>query len=118
MTIFNAYKHQTSGETTCLPDRFSWLAFLLPPVWAIAHRLWRELLVIVAGIVLLALATAAFDLPFMSLYFIGALYLGFEGHILHGRALLRRGWQQTGTLNATDRIDAETEVDRRHTGLA
>lgn len=118
MTIFNAYKNQTSGEITCLPDRFNWFAFLVPPVWAIAHRLWRELLLIILGVVVLALAAGYFELPFTALYLVGALWLGFEAHHVHGRALLRRGWRAAGTLNAADRIDAETEADRRQFGQA
>ncbi len=113
MTIFNAYKDADSGELACLPDRFSWPAFLLPPVWALAHRLWVELALILAAIIALAIVAALLDLPFLALYLTGAVWLGFEAHQLHGRALLRRGWHPAGTLNARDRIDAETETGRR-----
>lgn len=118
MTIFNAYQSAKSGETICLPDRFDWFAFFMPPVWAIAHQLWRELALMGAGIVVLALAAGFFDLPFVALYLAGALWLGFEAHQIHGRALLRQGFVQTGALSAPDRVEAETEVLSRQTGSA
>lgn len=118
MTIFNAYQSAKSGETICLPDRFDWFAFLVPPVWAIAHQLWRELAVMIVGLIVLALAAGYFDLPFFALYLAGALWLGIEAHQIHGRALLRRGFALTGALSAPDRVEAETEMLSRQTGSA
>lgn len=113
MTIFTAYQKPETGETTCLPDRFNWLAFWLPPVWAIAHHLWRDLIGMVAVVILLALVAGYFELPFWALYLAGVLWLGFEANPRLGRALMRNGWRLTGAVHANDRVGAETEMLRR-----
>ncbi|VAW23221.1 hypothetical protein MNBD_ALPHA12-1480 [hydrothermal vent metagenome] len=91
----------------CLAERFNWFAFFLPPVWAAIHGLWREFILMLAALVAFIIVGNFFVLPAFSLYFIFALWLGFDASRLHALALARSGWQWQKDLVAPDRIMAE-----------
>ena len=90
-------------------DGFHLLAFLVPAVWLLWHRLWIEALVVVAVSMALSgvgsvagLGNAA---PFLSL--LVSLYVGLEGAAMRLAALRRRGWRERGVVEADSAADAE-----------
>ena len=101
-------------------DGFHVLAFVLPAVWLVWHRLWIEALAVVAvsmalsGIGSLAgLGNAAFFLTFLV-----SLYVGLEGSALRLAALRRRGWRERGVVEADNAADAEIRYLAEATGAA
>lgn len=93
MTIFSIFDRSDDLEPRVVPDRFSWLAALLPPVYAVVHGLWLALagwIVAVAGLVLAA--------PWLGedatvwLYVVLAIFIGFEAATLRRVRLTRKGF--------------------------
>jgi len=98
-------------ETVYLEDRFSFLAFLLPPVWALVHRLWLEALGwLVVTVALGGLALLIGDATANGLYFLFALWIGFAAPALRAANLRRRGFRDMGYVGAADEIAAEQLV--------
>ena len=84
-----------------VPEKFSWLAALLPPVFMLYHGLWLALLGFL--LVLVALYFAASWVgsgAVVWLYLLVAFYLGFEAHNLRRAALRRRGFRHRAELIA------------------
>jgi len=97
-----------------IEERFSWFAALLPPLWAIAHGLWIELIIwIVLMAALVALSFGIGDEAGFWLYVLGASLLGFEAATVRLRALERRGYQPMGEMVASGEDIAEMEWVRR-----
>ena len=96
-----------------VPETFSWLAAILPPVFLAAHGLWLELVAFVLGAVALAALAAIIggDAAFL-LYLLGAAWLGFAAPGLRRHALLRRGWRQRGDRVAINAELAQLEALR------
>jgi hypothetical protein len=90
-------------------DGFHLLAFLLPAVWLLWHRLWIEALVVIAVTTALSGAGSVAGLgsaaPVLSL--LVSLYAGLEGSALRLAALRRRGWREWGVVEADNAADAE-----------
>jgi len=99
-------------DLVCLAERFNWFAFLLPPLWAASHGLWRQFILMFAALALFVAAGNFFALPVFSLYFVFALWLGFEASSIHARSLMRRGWRQEMDLIAPDQELAESRFWR------
>lgn len=96
-------------DTVYVKERFSWFAFLLPPVWALTHRLWLEALGwLVVVIVIGALSLLIGDEAVGWLYLLFALWIGFSAPDLRIASLLRRGYVQRGAVAADDELAAET----------
>jgi hypothetical protein len=97
-------------ETVFVKEGFSWGAFLFSVIWALYHRLWLGALVIVAGSVLLALAS---ELLHMSPLLDGALGLawslliGFEAQDWRRRSLARRDFVEVAVVSGASIVDAE-----------
>ena len=90
-------------------DGFFVLAFLLPPLWLLWHRLWIEAaLVFALGVGVAALGEIA-GLGFVgaALSLLVAVYVGLEGAALRVNALRRRGWREWGVVEASDKAEAE-----------
>lgn len=106
MTLYSVFESSTARPGADLappvvPDKFSWLAALLPPVFLLLHGLWLALLGFILALV--ALYVAAFWIgggTALWLYLLLALYLGFEAHNLRRPALRRRGLQHRGEVVA------------------
>ena len=90
-------------------DGFHWLAFLVPPVWFLWHRMWIEALITVAAMLAIgAVAQAANLTPaasFISL--LVSIGIGLEAPTLRLWALRRRGWRQWGVVEASSPADAQ-----------
>jgi hypothetical protein len=106
-----------AGETTSDPQRFVFVrdgfhvwAFLLAPLWLLAHRLWLALLGYVAASALLGGLFYGLGAPDW-LKFLGsllaALLIGFEAASLRRWTLERRGWRTLGFVVGDDEENAE-----------
>lgn len=86
-----------------VPETFSWFAALLPPVHALAHGLWGQLLLWVAGMAVLAIGARFLGAEALAwLYLLLALALGFAASGARGRSLMRRGYRTLGYRVAAD----------------
>ena len=97
-----------------MPDRFSWFAALVPPVFGMVHGLWLELIAFVVALALIVLAATwlGADAGFW-LYALLAAWIGFEAGALRRRALRRRGFIHSTELFASDPDLAAVEWTRR-----
>ena len=78
-------------------DRFSWLAALLPPVFALLNGLWLLLLfwlVLVAGLAYVSRVIGSDAAGW--LYLLVALFMGFEAPAFRRDGLLARGYLWRG----------------------
>ena len=105
------------GEAATEPERFVFVrdgfhvwAFVLAPLWLLAHRLWLALLgylvvsVVLALLLVLLRVSAQVQLPASLLV---ALLVGFEAATIWRWTLGRRGWKTLGFVVGEDREIAE-----------
>ncbi len=85
-----------------VPERFSWLAALLPPVFALLNGLWLLLVFWIALVVGLAYISRVIgdDAAFW-LYALVALFMGFEAPAFRRDGLLARGFIWRGDVIAS-----------------
>jgi hypothetical protein len=106
-----------AGEIGNDPQRFVFVrdgfhvwAFLLAPLWLVAHRLWLALAgyVIVSALIggVFYVAGAATWLKFLGGLLV-ALLVGFEAGSLRRWTLARRGWRTLGFVVGDDEESAE-----------
>jgi hypothetical protein len=90
-------------------DGFSWVAFLVPPLWLLWHRLWIEAVLAFVALGFLSTLGEAFGFMLADslLTFLVMLFIGLEGQALRIAALARRGWKQWGVVVADDLDDAD-----------
>ena len=96
MTLYAIFepKPGKAGGPDAVAERFSWFAAILPPVFALAHGLWLELL----GFVVVAVALR-FAAPWIGgsaafgLYVLFVLWIGFAAASIRRHALAWRGWR-------------------------
>jgi uncharacterized protein DUF2628 len=96
-----AKKRVRFAPPVAVADRFSWLAALLPPVFALAHGLWLLLLFWIAlafGLGYISLVIG--DGAAVAIYTLVALFLGFEAPAFRRDALLARGYLWRGDVVA------------------
>jgi hypothetical protein len=93
VTVYSVFERPDEIAPAVVPEKFSWLAALLPPVHALVHGLWLGLLLYAVAIVSLVLASfwlgggAAFWL-----YVLLAMLIGFEAPAFRRRKLRTSGW--------------------------
>lgn len=90
-------------------DGFAYIAFFVPAVWLLWHRLWIEAaLAIAATLALTALGNVSgFGMAVPLLSLLVSIYTGLEGAALRIAALRRRGWRDLGVVVADSQDDAE-----------
>jgi hypothetical protein len=97
MTIYSLYTRAGAAELEAVPDRFSWFAALLPPLYALLHGLWLALLGYVVAVVALVLLSFWIGSEAAGwLYVLFAVSIGFEAATLRRVALGRRGFHYRG----------------------
>lgn len=105
----NRAEDRSGAGTVFVRDGFSFVAFVIPLLWLLWHRLWIEALVLLAIAACIAAAATFGGLagaePFVSA--LVSLFIGLEGQNLRLRALARRGWREAGVVEAHDRDEAE-----------
>lgn len=110
MTLYAIYAKPENGPDalTFLADKFSWSAFLLPPLWAISRGAVAFLVVwmVVFGALIWAAPVVGSEAAF-ALYGVFALWTGFASSSIHARALDRRDWIAMGEVVASDGVSAE-----------
>ena len=100
VTLFAIYERQ-SAAPVAIAEKFSWLAFLLPPVFALRHGLWLELLAYIVVVIALGFAaTLLGDAATFWLYALFALWIGFAAPSLRRHALASRGWNHRRDVTA------------------
>jgi hypothetical protein len=97
MTVYSIFDAPEARDDDAVPavvpERFSWFAALLPPLFGLVHGLWLGLAAYIATVILLALAarwiggSASFWL-----YVLLAFYIGFEAPALRRAKLVGKGW--------------------------
>jgi len=103
VTLYAILKSDAGALPQAVPEKFSWFAALLPPVHALAHRLWGQLVLFVLGVVALIFAA-----PYVGpdaviwLYILLAIACGFAAPGARQRALRRRGYGAAGYRFAPD----------------
>lgn len=112
MTLYSAFGH-ASEPVLAVPEKFSWFAFLLPPVFALYHGLWLMLVLSVVAIVALIGigATVIGGSAAFWLYVLMALWCGFAAPDLRRFSL--RKWDETVPVVAHGSDGAEIELLRR-----
>ena len=98
------------GRAIFIKDRFSWGAFLIPPLWLGYKRIWRWLLVyalleglLIAGATNIALNPALTGIISLLI----AFFIGICGREWWGAALERRGFELAGIVQGGTPEDAE-----------
>ena len=94
MTLYAIYdpKPGKPALPAAIPEHFSWLAALLPPVYFLRHGLWIALLAFAIVVAALVFGAGLIgDDAAVLLYGLLALWLGFAASGLRRAALRRRG---------------------------
>lgn len=83
-----------------VPEGFAFFAFLLPPLWFLAHRLWLALVIWVALSILAAFLLPAAVLPYVT---VAAQFLvGLQAQDIRRWTLARHGLPVSGVVIARD----------------
>lgn len=106
-----------TGETASAPERFRFVrdgfhlwAFLLTPLWLLAHRLWLALVIYVVVYALLGVGLAVLGVSANVELLVGlliGLLVGFEASSIQRWTYARRGWQALGFVVGDDAEMAE-----------
>lgn len=114
MTLYAIFDPKP-GKTdlpVAIPEKFSWLAAVLPPVFLLAHGLWLETLAFVLGVVALVVISGFVGGVAGLLYLLGALWLGFAAPSLRRQGLVWRGWVARSARVAASADLAQLEAIR------
>ncbi|GLS29796.1 Protein of unknown function [Mesorhizobium albiziae] len=109
-----------ADDAVFVRDGFAWLAFFVPVLWLLWHRLWIEAafaLAVTVGLTALG-NVAGFGLASPLLSLLVSLYMGLEGAALRIAALRRRGWHEFGVVDADSLDAAETRYVIETVGVA
>jgi hypothetical protein len=105
MPVYSAFGRK-SEPALAIPEKFSWAAFLLPPLFALYHGLWLFFVLIVIAITALCLSTTVIGASAAFwLYVLLALWCGFAAPDLRRFAL--RKWHEQAPVVAPDADSAE-----------
>ncbi|RUU56576.1 DUF2628 domain-containing protein [Mesorhizobium sp. M2C.T.Ca.TU.002.02.1.1] len=97
-------------DASFVRDSFTWLGFLVAPLWLAWHRMWIEAALTFIVMALLSVAGERLGLEGAGslLSLLVSLYVGFEGQALRIASLRRRGWREWSVVEAGNLADAET----------
>ena len=101
---------EAAERAVLVRDGFAFLAFLVPPLWLLWHRLWIEAAIVFGvSIGLTALGeTAGLGFTGAALSLRVSIFVGLEGAALRINALRRRGWSEWGVVEAS--VVGEAEI--------
>lgn len=91
-------------------EGFTWMAFLLTPLWLLANRMWLILATYVLGLgaLQLGLAWIGAEEQLRSLLVLAAhLLIGFEADTLKRWTLERKGWRMIGSVAGRNWLECE-----------
>lgn len=123
MTTYSVYEpakpsadlYERGERLAFVKEGFSWPAFLVPFLWLIYHRMWIELVLLLAVLVALPLL---FGIDQRAEALVGwasfavSLLFAFEANDLRTAALERRGYKLAGVTTGDSRDDAELSFFR------
>ena len=85
-----------------VPERFSWLAAILPPLFALLNGLWLLLVFWIALVAGLAYVSRVIGIDAAGwLYVVVAIFMGFEAPAFRRDGLLGRGYLWRGDMIAS-----------------
>ena len=110
MASFTVLERRSGGESDAefVRDGFSFVAFLVPLVWLLWHRLWLEAALYVAAVMAVAaaaLAGAGENVTLLAIFI--NLLVGLEASVLRLKSLRRAGWIEWGIVEAANLSEAE-----------
>ncbi len=108
--VMEAPADRDGERTLFIGQGFSVLAFVLPLVWLVWRRLWVEAAMVLALTLFLSLAArqgwlSEAGVAVTSL--LVSLYVALEATTMRITGLARRGWQETGLVQADNAAEAE-----------
>jgi hypothetical protein len=101
---------EVADRLVFMRERFGWGAFLFGPLWMIWRRLWWVLIIYLVLTGLLAFGLSRMNVSvaaWSAIALLVDLLIGLEATNLRRWTLLRRGWQDRGTVIADDVAMAE-----------
>jgi len=120
MTIYTAHYRRSAADqpdVILVKEGFCWPAFLVPPIWLLARRLWLGVLIYVLGASGIAaaselagvgeVAAAAASLAF-------GFWVGLIGNDWRRAKLDRLGYRELGVVAGADLDEAEERLFRAH----
>jgi hypothetical protein len=116
VTLYSIFDRENAEPEApaAVPEKFSWFAALLPPVFGLAHGLWLELLGFVVTVALIAGASLWLGAAAgFWLYVLFAVLIGLEAPSLRRAGLKRKGWTYRTELVAEAGDLAQVEWLRR-----
>ena len=117
MTLYSVFDRRLDEAPAVVPDRFSWFAALLPPVWAAVHGLWLAFVGYLVGLALIVLVgTYLGEEAGFWLYMLFAALIGFEASNLRRRGLRGRNFVHRAELIAPADDLAQVEWMKRRGG--
>jgi hypothetical protein len=83
-------------------DGFSFLAFIVPPLWLVWHRLFAEAAVVFALMLAIGAGAEAAGLGFAGSLasLLLSVYVGLEASAMRIAGLTRRGWREVAVIDA------------------
>ena len=102
-------------------EGFCWPAFFLTVLWALRHRLWRTLVVLLAigaGLEAALYFAGADDVTVIAARLAYSLIVGFDANEWRREGLLRRGYRSLGVVAAAGREVALRRFFDLHPDLA
>ena len=118
MTVYSVYEPPAKAQDLAeraegvafVKEGFAWVAFLVPLLWLIYHRMWIELVVLFLIYVVMQLAigtdSQAQVLVVWASFAIAVLF-AFVANDLRTASLERRGYRFAGAVSGRDRNEAE-----------
>lgn len=100
-----------------VPDRFSFWAFLFPPLWFLWHRLWRSAAIFLLFLLGVQMVGMLLSLPPFAMILMGgggAFLLGLESGHLRASALQRHGWRLEDVVFASSETESALRFFARH----
>ena len=101
---------QRGERLVFVPEKFSWTAAILGPVWMLMHRMWLVLLGYLALALAMegGLAALGVESQWISLSFVALqIAIGFEAGALRRWTLERKRWTMLGAVTGRSATDAE-----------
>jgi hypothetical protein len=118
VTVYSVYEPpagtkdltERADRLAFVKEGFSWLAFFIPLLWLLYHRMWIEFVVLLLIYVGVQFAVGADNQAQALSAWIGlaiSVLFAFEANDLREASLRRRGYRFAGTASGRDRTDAE-----------
>lgn len=103
MTLYAIFEPRfgRTDAPQAVPEKFDWLAAILPPIFFMRHALWLELVgfLVFAGVLVFAAGWLGPE-AVKWIYLLSAIWLGLSASALRRAALKRAGWRHRAELIA------------------